>query len=64
MMNIMVTGLLCAHRLGEMDQVLLSSTLRPSAATPLGELERQGGARLFLFVWNLLYLLVFFTAVV
>src|SRR5258708_9571882 len=64
MMNVMVTGLLCAYRLDEADQALLSSSLRPPAATCVEQAVTLGNARLFLFVRNLLYLLVFVTSAV
>jgi hypothetical protein len=62
MMNVMVTGLLCAYRLDDSNQALLSSTLRRLAATCVKQAVTQENARLFLFARNLLYLLVFVTS--
>jgi len=61
-MNVMVTGLFRAYRLDEADQALLSSTLRPSAATSLKQAVTFKNGLLFLFEGNLLYLLVFVTS--
>src|ERR1700687_706941 len=62
MMNIMVTGLFRAYRLGEEDQALLSSTLRHSAAASLKHAVAFKNGLLFLFAGNLLYLVVFVTS--
>src|SRR5437879_9296470 len=61
-MNIMVTGLLCAYCSDDSNQPLFSS-LRLPAATSLEQAVTSENARLFLFVRNLLYLLVSFTSV-
>src|SRR5713226_123951 len=62
MMNIMMTGLLCAYRLDDSNQALLSSSLQARAATCVGQAVTQENARLFLFARNLLYLHVFVTS--
>src|SRR5437016_9471439 len=61
-MNIMVTGLFCAHHPDDSNPARLFSPLRASAATSLEQAVTPKRARLFLFVPNLLYLLVSFTS--
>jgi hypothetical protein len=61
MINIMVSGLICAYRLDDSSLPHISSYLRPLAATGVEQAVTLENARLFLFARNLLYLLVFFT---
>jgi hypothetical protein len=63
MMNIMVTGLLCAYRPDDSNQAPLFSSLLASAATFLEQAAKVENADLFLFAQNLLYLLVLVTSV-
>jgi len=62
-MKIMVTGLFRAYRPGDSNQAFLFSSLQAPAATSLEQAVRPENARRFLFVWNLLYLLVSVTSV-
>jgi hypothetical protein len=62
-MKIMVTGLFRAYRPGDSNQGLLFSSLRPPAATSLEPAATPENARRFLFMRNLLYLLVSVTSV-
>jgi hypothetical protein len=62
MMNVMVSGLLCAQRLDDSNPALPFSSLQPLAATSVEQGVTPGDARLFLFARNLLYLLVFVTS--
>jgi hypothetical protein len=62
-MKIMVSGPFRAHRPSDADQALLFSSLRPPAATSLEQAVTPENARRFLFVRNLLYLLVSVTSV-
>jgi hypothetical protein len=62
MMNVMVSGLPCAQRLGHSNPALLFSTLQSLAATCVEQAVTPGTVQLFLFARNLLYLLVFVTS--
>jgi hypothetical protein len=62
-MKIMVTGLFRAYRPGDSNQAFLFSSLQAPAATSLEQAVTPENARRFLFVRNLLYLLVSVTSV-
>jgi len=62
-MKIMVTGLFRAYRPGDSNQTHLFSSLRPAAATFLEKAVTPENAHRFLFMQNLLYLLVSVTSV-